>query len=344
MKRLLYVLAVFTLSLLSCREKSGVYYFFDEVSKDTIMSILLFSEPNAIEPTAKIVFKDSIYERETVKDLLTTTEFESLIETGKDYCSSNLLFYVYNGSFSDYSLYNDSLFYIKSHISFLGEDSYLGAYVSPLLENDIFTRKRLEEKHRKQAVLDSIAKNVKDSVTNILGQKEMKMSFMGIEIGKPYSNSKSKYRSFINQNGENLFKDVEYTIEPFHSKDIIYKIIVTLRGSNSEIIKLYREKYGLGYEGKKYSFMKVPSYPFTSKTVKINGELWKFKNGEIKIEEHYQPEEKDRISLVAHTIITYVDYKLDSIAKIEINSDSINTIKKEKERKEKELKKTKEII
>lgn len=344
MKRLLYVLAVFTLSFFSCKEKNGIYYFFDGVSKDTTMSLLLFSEPNSIEPTAKIVFKDSIFERETVKDLLTKIGFESLIETGKDYCSSNLLFYVYNGSFSDYNLYSDSLFYIKSHISFLGEDSYLGAYVSPLLENEIFVRKRLEKERRKQAILDSIAKNIKDSVANILGQKEIKMSFMGVEIGKPYSNSKSKYRSFIKQDGKNLFEDMEYTIKPFHSKDMIYKIIVTLRGSNPDIIELYREKYGLGYEGKKYSFTKVPPYPFTFNTVKVNGELWKFKNGEIKIEEHYQPEEKGRISLVAHTIITYVDYKLDSIAKIEIYNDSINALRKEKERKEKELKKTKGII
>lgn len=335
MKRLLYILLVFTLSFLSCREKSGVYYFFDEVSKDTIMSILLFSEPNAIEPTAKIVFKDSIYEREMVKDLLTTTEFECLIETGKDYCSSNLLFYIYNGSFSDYSLYSDSLFYIKSHISFLG-DSYLRTYVSPLLENEIFARKKLEEKYRKQAILDSIA--------NILSQKEIKMSFMGFEIGKPYSNSKSKYRSFIKQNGKNLFEDVEYTIKPFHSNDIIYKIIVTLNGSASEIIEQYREKYGLGYEGDKHTFTKVPPYPFTFNRIKVNREIWKFKNGEIKIEEHYEPEVKGHVSLVAHTIITYVDYKLDSIAKIEIYNDSINAIKKEKELREKELEKVKEII
>lgn len=344
MKRLFYVLIVFTLSLLSCREKSEVFYFFDEVSKDTIMSLLLFSEPNSIEPTAKIVFKDSIFKQETVKDLLTKIKFESLIETGKDYCGSNLLFYVYNGSFSDYSLYGDSLFYIKSHIIFLGENPYLRAHVSPLLENEIFVRKRLEEERHKQSVLDSIAKNKKDSIANILSKKEIKMSFMGFEIGKPYSNSKSKYRSFIKQNGKNLFEDVEYTIKPFHSKDLIYKIIVTLRGSNSEIIELYREKYGLGYEGKKYSFRNVPPYPFTFNTVQVNGELWKFKNGEIKIEEHYQPEVKGRVSKVAHTIITYVDYKLDSIAKIEIRNDSINALKKEKERKEKELKKTKGVI
>ena len=311
------------LCFFSCGD--GVRFYLDGEEKDTIASSLYVDSKYTAYPGYKIVFNDSIYKEADIYKRLNDMGFLSMLESKYDTHSPELYFYVYKGNcwnLRNSDEYDDERYYLKGRFSFLNNE------------------KKLVVTRNEKMVIAEKRRLINDSIANVLAAIDMDLSFNGIRIGELYS-KKREFKGGRNLKGK--IKLLGYNVERvdvYDCNDTIYKIvaeIVQLRFETElePLLKLYREKYGKGYVGQKDIFWE--SEAFHGKR-----EKWVFKNGEICIDIYGTT--SFNAAEIKKVLITYVDYKLDSIAKIEIYNDSIKAIKTEKEFREKGLEKVKEII
>lgn len=317
MKKILY-LFIIIMSFFSCTRKKNVLYFYNEVNRDTIIGVKLFLGEDRISPEARIIFRDSIYQEQQIKDSLINLGLLDLLKQEMDAFSCNFLLYVNKGSFSDFSLYNDTNFYLKGYINFPKEADLPFVFIS-LRENNYRKANLVKDKQMKDAIQDSINQYLRDSIAKILRQKEIVLSFMEYEIGKSYSKSRKRPTAEEHFWGRDLLGMKVSSINAYHYDDIIYKIEVKMEGYSTDfdkVLELYKTKYGLGYLERK----------------------WIFKNGEIDIDWENWPRGRRGARII------YVDYKLDSIATKGIYNDSLKNAVRLNKQKEQKFKQALPII
>ena len=150
----------------------------------------------------------------------------------------------------------------------------------------------------------------RDSIIENRSQSQIDLSFMGYELGESYSKSKGKRKKLLG-------KDIT-RLDVCHYDDTIYQIRVEfsdykngLYKFDEDIIKLYKSKYGV----ESTSDFSFREWNFYNGKIRIDVKRRNFDHrGLIISETANKPTMYVPISKVVEIVITYLDYKTNSIA------------------------------
>ena len=153
----------------------------------------------------------------------------------------------------------------------------------------------------------------RDSIIEARRQNQMELTFMGYELGKSYSNSKGEKKKLLER---------DYKMKVCHYDDTIYQICIEfsdykkgLYRLGDDVINLYRYKYGRESESNEGFYTEIKEWIYSNGKIKIEIEKREFDHrGHIISKNASKPTAYIPTKNVVEVVITYLDYKADSVA------------------------------
>lgn len=183
-----------------------------------------------------------------------------------------------------------------------------------------------------QKILDEYKKI--DSMLAARNKSKIKLSFMGYELGKSYSNAKGERKKLLEKNITRL--------EISHYDDTIYQIRAKIEDYKNglykfdkDVINLYRTKYGRESKSDKGIYSEFMEWSYSNGKIGIKLEKREFDHRGFIISKNavkpttYIPSKK-----TVEIVITYLDYGADSIATQKKRRDILLQEELEKKKKQ----------